>query len=163
MYMRAVLLVGLLLSSLSLALSVQAVVEVYDFEDEQLRQRYLSFIDELRCPKCQNQNLAGSDSPIASDLRRELRHLLENGRSDKEIIDFMVQRYGDYVLYKPKVQRTTFVLWGLPLGMGALGLIVLVFVLRRRKPDEQSDLREVDQERLNTLLNKAADRNSKDS
>ena len=105
---------GLLALLVLLSLPAAAVVDTYEFDDEVTRQRYLSFVEELRCPKCQNQNLAGSDSPIAADLRRELYLQLEAGRSDKEIIDFMVARYGDYVLYRPPVKSSTVLLWVLP-------------------------------------------------
>ena len=143
----------------------QAVVELHEFENEVLRQRYLSFVAELRCPKCQNQNLAGSDSPIASDLRRELRRLLDEGRSDTEIVDFMVHRYGDYVLYKPKLKRNTLVLWGLPLVILLVAFTALVMLVRRRRgvaADEESKVRLSDeqQQRLQALLAKASERNS---
>ncbi len=74
-----------------------AAVDVREFDNETDRARYQSFIDELRCPKCQNQNLAGSDAPIAKDLRDQVYRLIEEGRSDKEIVDFMVERYGDSI------------------------------------------------------------------
>ena len=123
------------------AVPSHAVVEVYEFDSEVTRQRYLSFVEELRCPKCQNQNLAGSDSPIASDLRRELRRLLDESRSDTEIVDFMVQRYGEYVLYKPKLQRNTMILWGLPLLLlaGALTSVLVLVRLRRVASSKQNE------------------------
>jgi len=144
------------------ALPSHAVVEIYEFDSEVTRQRYLSFVEELRCPKCQNQNLAGSDSPIASDLRRELRRLLDEGRSDTEIAGFMVQRYGEYVLYKPKLQRNTMILWGLPLLLlvGAL-FCVLILVRRRRSvvgDQQEAALNSQQQQRLNDLLAKAEHR-----
>src|SRR5699024_7928946 len=71
------------------AMTAQAAIDVYEFESDVQRLRYQNFIDEMRCPKCQNQNLSGSDSPIATDLRRELHELIVDGRSDKEIVDFM--------------------------------------------------------------------------
>lgn len=110
----------------------QANVDVYSFTDETLQKRYQSFTEELRCPKCQNQNLADSNSPISSDLRRELYNLLEAGKTDQEIVDFMVSRYGDYVLYRPKLQRNTFILWGGPFAIAVVALLVLFFIVRRR-------------------------------
>lgn len=135
-----------------------AVVEVHTFDNETQRQRYQHFIDELRCPKCQNQNLAGSNSPIAEDLRRELVRLLHEGKSDAEIIDFMVARYGDYVLYRPKLQSNTLVLWGGPILLAIIGLLTLVFILRRRhsgtaEPLANTALSEQEQERLARVLN----------
>lgn len=140
------------------AVNSQAVVEVYQFDSDQQRQRYQSFIDDLRCPKCQNQNLAGSDSPIASDLRRELHDLLKNGQSDKEIVDFMVNRYGDYVLYNPRLQPSTWLLWFAPLALLLVGGLVIAMIVRRRRSSgapERVPLTETEQARLSALLKKA--------
>jgi len=135
----------------------QALVEVYQFDSDQQRQRYQSFVDDLRCPKCQNQNLAGSDSPIASDLRRELHELLKNGMSDKEIVDFMVDRYGDYVLYSPRLQPNTWLLWFAPLALLLVGGLVIALIVRRRNASapERTPLTKTEQDRLNALLKKA--------
>jgi cytochrome c-type biogenesis protein CcmH len=104
------------------------------FTDPQQRQRYYQLIAELRCPKCQNQNLADSDAPIASDLRNELHLLISEGYSDAEILEFMQSRYGDFVLYSPPVNSATAVLWLLPAGLAAIGaLIVIVLVFRNRQ------------------------------
>jgi len=140
------------------AVNSQALVEVYQFDSDQQRQRYQSFVDDLRCPKCQNQNLAGSDSPIASDLRRELHDLLKNGMSDKEIVDFMVDRYGDYVLYNPRLQPNTWLLWFAPLALLLLGGSVIALIVRRRRNagvPERTPLTKTEQARLNALLKKA--------
>lgn len=140
------------------AVNSQALVEVYQFDSDQQRQRYQSFVDDLRCPKCQNQNLAGSDSPIASDLRRELHDLLKNGMSDKEIVDFMVDRYGDYVLYNPRLQPNTWLLWFAPLALLLVGGLVIALIVRRRRNagvPERTPLTKTEQDRLNALLKKA--------
>ncbi len=139
-----------------------AVIDVYKFEDDVTRQRYLSFIEEMRCPKCQNQNLAGSDSPIAADLRRELHRLLEEGKSDKEIVDFMVDRYGEYVLYRPRVKTNTALLWGLPAGLLLIGGVLVGLTLRQRqqKLGQSSELSAAEQARLDELLAAAARRQS---
>ena len=121
------------IATLPLAAPALAAVDVRDFSSEAERQRYLLFIEELRCPKCQNQNLAGSDAPIAKDLRRELYRLLQEGKTDGEIADFMVERYGDYVLYRPRLQQNTLVLWGLPLVLVLVGALVFTMILRRRR------------------------------
>ena len=153
---------ALLLTSLWLALPAWSVIDVYEFDNEVDRQRYQSFIEEMRCPKCQNQNLAGSDSPISSDLRRELYRLLQEGKSDREIVDFMVSRYGDYVLYRPKLQSNTLLLWGLPLGLLLAGIVVVSFTVRqRRKASAAAPLSENEQQRLKQLLQKAAEREPK--
>lgn len=110
-----------------------AAIDVHEFDNDVQRLRYQSFIDEMRCPKCQNQNLAGSDSPIAADLRRELYEMIKDGRSDKEIVDFMVERYGDFILYRPRLTSTTFMLWMGPAFLLLLGIIVLIFIVRQRR------------------------------
>jgi cytochrome c-type biogenesis protein CcmH len=124
------LLLSLLLVS---STHVFAAIEAHEFKTELERQRYQSFIEEMRCPKCQNQNLAGSDSPISADLRRELYEMITLGKSDKEIVDFMVERYGDFILYRPRVTPVTYVLWGAPIALLVVGLIVLIIILRRRR------------------------------
>lgn len=106
------------------AFAAAAVIETYEFRDEQTRERFQVLTQELRCPKCQNQNLADSDSQIAADLRAVLHEQLQAGKNDAEIVEFMRQRYGDFVLYKPLVQKNTLVLW-----FGPLLLIGIVAVL----------------------------------
>ena len=81
------------------------------FESEQQQRRYKALIDEFRCPKCLNTNLSGSDAPIAQDLRRSVYRLVQEGRSDQQIRDFLQQRYGDFVLYKPPFAGPTAFIW----------------------------------------------------
>lgn len=123
---------GLLVVLLCLPLLAWSVIETYQFDDEQLRERYQRFTQELRCPKCQNQNLSGSNSPIAEDLRRELHRLLHEGRSDQQITEFMVARYGEFVLYRPRLQQKTLILWFAPAIFLLLGVIVVVLLVRRQ-------------------------------
>ena len=87
---------------------------------------------ELRCLVCQNQTIADSNAELAVDLRREIRGMIAAGKSDKEIIDFMVVRYGDFVLYRPPVKGITLLLWGGPIALMLLGLFALIRYLRRR-------------------------------
>lgn len=103
------------------------------FNTPELNLRYHALISELRCPKCQNQNLADSDAPIAEDLRGELQRLLNEGYSDEEILQFMTTRYGTFVLYKPPFENNTLLLWGLPAVLLLTGLLLLVFLLRRNR------------------------------
>lgn len=107
-----------------------AAIETYDFQNDEQRARYQQLTDELRCPKCQNQNLAGSDSQIAADLRRELHRMLLEGKSNDDIISFMRERYGDFVMYRPPLQRNTWLLWFGPMGL--LLLVAAIFVWSRR-------------------------------
>lgn len=113
--------------------NVFAAIEAHEFNSELDRQRYQTFIEEMRCPKCQNQNLAGSDSMISVDLRREIYEMIKIGKSDKEIVDFMVERYGDFILYRPRVTPVTYALWGTPIALLIIGSIVLILILRRRR------------------------------
>lgn len=138
----------------------RASVEVEPLSSSELQARYLIIIEELRCPKCQNQNLAGSDSMVATDLKREVRRLLEEGFSDREINDYMVARYGDFVLYRPPLQRNTLALWLAPGVFAALGLMSLIIVVTRsrngrggRQGEESEELSEQEQQRLAQLLN----------
>lgn len=101
-----------------------AVVETYQFESEVDRRRYQTLIEELRCPKCQNQNLAGSDAPIADDLRGEVYRLINTGASDQEIMQYMLDRYGDFVLYRPRFTLETLALWLGPVVLVVLGLVI---------------------------------------
>ncbi len=107
-----------------------AAVETFEFSSEQLHERYLALVEDLRCPKCQNQNLAGSDSPISADLRREIYLMLEEGQTDQEITQFLVDRYGTFILYDPPKSGITRWVWLLPPVFLLGGLLILVQVLR---------------------------------
>jgi cytochrome c-type biogenesis protein CcmH len=109
-----------------------AAIDPYEFDNETQRERYQHFIEDMRCPKCQNQNLAGSDAPIAQDLRHELQRLLKEGKSDREITDYMVSRYGDFILYDPPFDKKTAALWLAPIVFVVAGIAVLIGVARRR-------------------------------
>lgn len=156
-----------LLISASLALgllaSAQAAIDTFEFANDAERQRYRSLIEELRCPKCQNQNIADSDAPIATDLRNEIFRMLEEGKSNEEIIDFLVSRYGDFVLYKPPLTSRTLLLWYGPAGMLVIGFAVLgVILLRRRSQNKDrsaAGLSVDEQARLAALL----EQNSQDN
>lgn len=113
--------------------SVAYAAEAQPLAQNPVVEKRLNAISEnLRCLVCQNESLAGSRADLAEDLRREVRHLIEAGKSDKEIIDFLVSRYGDYVLYDPPFKATTLLLWLGPFALLAGGLIGLVVFLRRR-------------------------------
>ncbi|MCR8921698.1 cytochrome c-type biogenesis protein CcmH [Dasania sp. GY-MA-18] len=154
--MRLILALSLLLLSLMAA----AVIETYQFDNEVLRKRYQHFTEELRCPKCQNQNLSGSNSPIAQDLRRELHRLLHEGYSDQEITHYMVERYGEFVLYRPPVNKQTLILWLAPALFLLLAVIAVVIVIRKQMAaklnDESEQLSGLEQEKLTELLNDRA-------
>ena len=110
-----------------------SAIEPYEFESELQRQRFRALAEELRCTVCQNQSLADSDAPLAQDLRRELFRMLQDNRSDQEIRNFMVERYGNYVLYNPPLAAHTLLLWVGPLLLLGGGLIAAVLVIRKRR------------------------------
>lgn len=142
-------LAGLVLAVIAVA--SMAAIDSYNFPNEQMRDRYKVLIEKLRCPQCLNTNIAGSDAMIAKDLRREVHRLLLEGKSNEEILDYMHERYGDFILYEPRLNMRTLLLW---FGPGLLILIALVagFKLVRARNAEKATLTETDQERLQKLL-----------
>lgn len=140
---------------LALLGTAQAAIDTYEFASEAERERYRDLVEELRCPKCQNQNIADSDAPIAMDLRAQIFRMLEEGQSNQQIIDYLVSRYGDFVLYKPPVTARTLLLWYGPAGLLVGGFVMLgVIVLRRRGKQSvaSSGLSADEQQRLAALL-----------
>jgi cytochrome c-type biogenesis protein CcmH len=130
---------------------VYAVIETYEFSDPSLEIRYHQLSQELRCPKCQNQNIADSNAPISQDLRKLLYERLEEGASDREILQDMVARYGEFVRYRPSAQGITLWLWLAPALMLGMGVVFLLVLLRRRsEPVEPISAQE--RERLAALL-----------
>ena len=119
--------------------------------DPALEQKVMALAAELRCLVCQNQTIADSTAPLAKDLRNQVREKMRQGASDSEIIDFMVARYGDFVLYRPPVKATTLLLWFGPLLLVAAGLLVLLRRLRRR-PAPEPELSAAERERARKLL-----------
>ncbi|MEM6486517.1 MAG: cytochrome c-type biogenesis protein [Pseudomonadota bacterium] len=111
--------------------SASAVIETYEFSNSELEARYHRLSQELRCPKCQNQNIADSNAPISQDLRQLLFRQLEGGASDEQILDDMVSRYGEFVRYRPSAQGATLWLWLAPALLLVLALLILVTVVRR--------------------------------
>ena len=127
-------------------------IDAYEFSDLETQDRYRQLVDELRCPQCLNTNLSGSDSMIAKDLRREIHRLLQDVNSDDEIRQFMYERYGDFILYRPRVNRTTFMLWFGPLLLLGIGLGLLHRFVFKRKSEDIVELSDDDQTRLRELL-----------
>jgi cytochrome c-type biogenesis protein CcmH len=102
------------------------------FDDPALNERYLALTREIRCPKCLNESIADSDAPVAADLRREVRRLIGEGASDQEVKDFLASRYGEFVLYRPRVTPQTLALWVAPFAFLGIGGLVFWRVLRVR-------------------------------
>ena len=113
---------------------MQASIEAYQFYSAEMEADYKQLIEELRCLVCQNQNLSGSDADLARDLRRETYEMLQQGKSQQEVVDFMVARYGDFVLYRPQFKSSTYLLW---MGPFLLLLFVLYLVVRRLRAAEK--------------------------
>jgi cytochrome c-type biogenesis protein CcmH len=122
-------------------------------EDPAVEQRMLSISEEMRCLVCQNESLAASRADLALDLRRELRELIKQGKTDAEIREFMVSRYGDFVLYRPRVSPRTYLLWGGPFLLMIVAVVVLMIYLRRRnRAVGQAPLSEEETRRAEALL-----------
>ena len=112
--------------------TVRAIDTDIAFEDPELQARYEAIIDEVRCVQCQNQTIKDSNALIAMDLRREIRRLMGEGMTDAEVYDFLVARYGEVVLYRPRMSGISLVLWIAPAVFLFFGAIVVVRVLRKR-------------------------------
>lgn len=138
MKIKSTLLVTILLASIA-QISLCAI-DTYQFDNPRQEAQYRALIDEFRCPKCQNQNLAGSDAPIAQDLKQKTYDMVKDGRSDSEIRNYMNERYGDFISYKPPVRPSTWILWFLPPIILVLALLGWGLRQRyRRKPPLVAD------------------------
>lgn len=152
-FLKSVILTGWLLLA---AFPLRAAIDVYEFKSPAEEARFQALIADLRCPKCQNQNLAGSDALIAKDLKDKAYQLMEEGKSDAEIRQYMVERYGDFILYKPPVRSTTLLLWGGPFAL--LAAVAAIWAWRRRRsPEPAKPLTPEEQARLQELLRNADD------
>jgi len=120
---------ALLVSFASVALAIDTDKA---FDDPALQARYEHIIEEVRCLKCQNQSIKDSNAFLAGDLRREIRRMLSEGKTDDEIYEFLVARYGEFALYRPRMSGKTLVLWVAPIVLLLAGGLVLVNILRRR-------------------------------
>ncbi|MCB1859982.1 MAG: cytochrome c-type biogenesis protein CcmH [Gammaproteobacteria bacterium] len=129
-----------------------AKVEVYQFDDSAKEARYKQLIDELRCLVCQNQNLADSNAELAQDMRRITYEMVSRGESDEQVIAFMVQRYGEFVLYRPPFQTSTAMLWVGPFIILGVAVLVLLVIIRRRTGEKADPLTAEDHERARQLL-----------
>ena len=132
-----------------------AAIEVYQFDDAEKTARFKKFTAELRCPKCQNQNIAGSNAEIARDLRTKLQQMLTANKSDDDIVQYMTERYGDFVLYEPRITAQTYLLWFGPFFLLAIALFIVYLIVRaRNKRTTNIELNTKQQKQLDGLLNK---------
>lgn len=134
-----------------------AVIEghKYPFDNQTDIQRFQALAEELRCPKCQNQNLADSNAPIARDMRDKVYELMQEGKSDDEVVGYLVDRYGDFVRYNPPMRSETFLLWFGPVIVFLLGLILLFSLRRGQKETVNAPLTAEEQTRLAQLKSAA--------
>lgn len=133
----------------------QAAIDTYEFDNPRQEAQYRALIDEFRCPKCQNQNLAGSDAPIAQDLKRKTYEMVKDGRTDAEIRQYMKARYGDFISYKPPVRPSTWLLWFFPPLL--LVMVLLGWWVKNRRANTPQllptePLSDTEQARLDALL-----------
>ena len=148
---------------IGLSMSAWANIDTYQFDNPRQEAQYRALIEEFRCPKCQNQNLAGSDAPIAQDLKQKTYDMVKDGRSDAEIRQYMNERYGDFISYKPPVRPSTWILWFFPPVL--LVFVMLAWFIRNRNSskraavidnpieDGYAPLSAAEQQRLQDLLN----------
>lgn len=140
--------------------NASASIEVYEFETEEEEQRFQLLVAELRCPKCQNQNLADSNAEIAKDLKARVYKLINQGKSDTEIVDYLIERYGDFVSYRPPVKPSTWLLW---FGPFALFFLVAIFLVWRTHRVDKSagELAHLDRKKLEQALSRYSDEKNK--
>ncbi len=137
--------------------SVQAREAVLLVQDEATEKRLETISSELRCLVCQNESLAGSQAELAQDLRKEIRGMIRSGKSDSEIMEFMVARYGDFVRYRPPLKASTLLLWFGPALLFIVALVALFLTLRRRNQTiRETPLSADEQQRVERLLNNKA-------
>ena len=148
---------------IGLSMSAWANIDTYQFDNPRQEAQYRALIEEFRCPKCQNQNLAGSDAPIAQDLKQKTYDMVKDGRSDAEIRQYMNERYGDFISYKPPVRPSTWILWFFPPVL--LVFVMLAWFIRNRNSSKRAavianpieegyaPLSAAEQQRLQDLLN----------
>ena len=146
---RLILCLGFLLAA---GPAAAAIGEIYEFENAAQEARYTQLIEELRCLVCQNQNLAASNAGLAQDLRRKTYDMVIAGKSNEEIVSYMVERYGDFVLYRPPFKATTAMLWVGPFLILAGGVAVLLIIIRRQSRTTEPALSTEEKERAQRLL-----------
>ncbi len=129
-----------------------STIEAYRFDDPGKEKRYKVLIGELRCLVCQNQNLADSNAELAQDMRHQTYDMVKKGASSEEVVTFMVQRYGDFVLYRPPLRPSTLLLWAGPFVIFAIGLIALMMFIRRRNKQPVVQISSEEHARAQSLL-----------
>ena len=132
--------------------TASAAIDLLEFDDAAQEARYNELIKELRCLVCQNQNLADSDADLAKDLRQKAYEMVTAGNSDQEIVDYMVERYGDFVLYRPPVRASTLLLWVGPFVILGVCLLILLGIAWRRRGRVAANLDDEQRRKAERLL-----------
>jgi len=153
---RRRLLMGMV--SLLLVFGAQAKVEVLSFDTPEHEERYNKLIAELRCLVCQNQNLADSNAELAVDLRRKTYELVSKDKSEKEIATYMVDRYGEFVLYRPPLNSNTLLLWTGPFIILLIGVGLLIRTIRRRRAEQGINVDDASLKAAASLLDSESDK-----
>ena len=122
-------------------------IEVKDFENSSQESRYLDLIDNIRCPVCQGQSIGGSNSGLAKDLREQVRKMILNDKSDNDIHLFMIERYGDFVIFKPPINLKTYLLWFTPLIFLVLCFIYLIRIISKKRDNSVKSSSEIERAR----------------
>ncbi len=143
-----------ILSMVMMGTAIATPVDTYEFKSVDNQKRALDLAHSLRCPQCQNQNLIDSNSPVAQDLRLEVYQMVDAGKGDSEIIEFMTSRYGEFVLYKPRMETKTAILWLGPIGLLLFGLLIGFIFVRKQRVAGTADeeLSQEEQAELEKLL-----------
>lgn len=139
-----------------------ATLAEYSFQDPQQSEDFRDIIEEMRCLVCQNESLAGSNAELAVDLRNEIYDMMKAGQGKDQIIDFMVARYGDFVLYSPPVKPSTYPLWFGPVLFFVIGAVVLLSILRKKNRSREAELSAEEQQRLDNILKQSTDSRNAD-
>ena len=149
--MRAALF-ALAFALLGMSTAARADIDVYNFDSDAQEQTFRELTKELRCPKCQNQDIADSNAGLAKDLRDKTYQMVRAGKSKEEVVDYMVARYGNFILYDPPLMASTLILWAGPFAVILIGVMVVVRRSRRSQQEKNTDLSEAEQRRLQRLL-----------
>ncbi len=139
-------------SLLLVFVTAQASVELLEFDNPEQKSLYDELIDELRCLVCQNQNLKDSNADLAKDLRQQTYDMIRSGAGKQEVVNYMVARYGDFVLFRPPFRSTTMFLWIGPFFLMAVALAVLYLIIRRRGRAKADVFTDAKREQMKRLL-----------
>lgn len=152
--MKAMFIAAFLVVSVASAVPALAAIQVFKFNTPEQEQRFQTLSDQFRCLVCQNESLSASNADLAKDLRREIHSMIVQGKTNKQIIDYMVARYGEFVLYKPRIEFRTYLLWFGPLLLIIIGVVVLMAFVRKQGRKHAAALNEDERRRVDDLISR---------